>query len=574
MMEEEDDFDLPATPDMDDVDKSFASSDGPTLMVAGVASQNGMSKSNGTDDEPEGKCVDTVQADPSTKDIKSEEVTKEDIMKDSQKMEPENLGLSGRTDDKAPLSEPWQSSGKDDDDKRKGLFGDIQHETDSFGLVGSSENKDSLPTASGLFGNSGDTKDLFNANGVSDSFGIVGKTDNEFMRTEQKVTNQSTLESSFGNLSIGETTVGSNLGMQQSPMMPPAVDAGSMGFATSAVNGQTEHTAQIQGVFSSQSPTTCSNFPTISSNINPVGNVTYQQQNLRSINKTQDTTSQPSQQSQMPLFYNPQQFQQQQQNVLQTPHNFNQPNIQQSPIQTTYAQFPISTEAENMMPTPNTADVGNSYMYTSPIASVIPGYDTTRDQPPQLPQPANHHHGIQNNAARDLPPQIPQQSNGLPGIHKNEAQNLPPQIPQPYLPGMQNPQQNTKQASGLFVPDLYGGTNVSKPSQINIFTPDAPTLNIETQTYNPGSMAQLNYNAPNPYQSTQQQNNLYGVVNMEQVPLSNQPDFYHNSDDPGFWQWVKNQDWGEEAQRIGKQILQKTKVRILKLVHISCYFLW
>ena len=566
MMEEEDDFDLPATPDMDDVDKSFAPSDGPTLMVAGVSSQNVVNKSQVTDDKPEGKCVNTDQADPSIKDVESEEVTKEDTMKDSQKKEPENLGLSGRTDDKAPLSELCQTSGKDDDNKRKELFGDVKQETDSFGLVGSNENKGSLPTASGLFGNSDDTKDLFSANGVSDSFGIVGKTENEFMRTEQKVANQSTLESSFGNLSIGETAVGSNLEIQQSPMMPPTTGAGSMGFATSVVNGQTEQ------VFSRQSPTTNSSFPTISANINPVGNVPYQQQNFHSTSKAQNTTSQPSQQSQMPLFYNPHQFAQQQ-SVLQTPTTFNQPNIQQSPIQTTYAQFPISTDAENMMPTPNTADVGNSYMYTSPIASVIPGYDTTRDQPPQLPQPANHHHGIQNNAAQVLPPQIQQQSNGLPGLQKNEAQNLPQPIPQPYLPGMQNPQQNTKQASGLFVPDLYGGTNGSKPSQINLFTPDVPTLNIETQTYNPGSMAQLNYNASNPYQSTQQQNNLYGVANMEQVPLSNQPDFYHNSDDPGFWQWVKNQDWGEEAQRIGKQILQKTKVRILQLVPISCYFL-
>lgn len=576
MMEEEDDFDLPATPDMDDVDKTFPANDGPTLMVAGASSQNAVNKSKVTDDKPEKEGVNTVQADPATKDVKSEAITRQEIMKDTQKSEPENLGLSKQTDEKASLSEPSQSPGKDTDDKRKELFGDTQ-ETDSFGMVDSGKHKDSLPTASGLFGNSGDTKDLFGSNGVSDSFGIVAKTESEFMRTEQNVTNQSTFDSAFGNLSIGETTVGSNLGIQQAPCMPPAA-ANSIIFTKSVVNGHNEGTqpAQSQGVFSIQSPAANSIFPPVSTNISPIANAPYQQQTLPSTNVTQSSMSPLSQQSQMPLFYNPQQFQQQQQSILPTQNNVNQPNTQQSPAQTTYAQFPITTYAENMLPTPNTADVGNSYMYTSPIASVIPGYDTTKNQPAQLSQPANHLQGMQNNAAQNQPPQLPHPSNYLAGMQNNEAQNIPPQIPQPsnHFPGMQNSQQNTKQTSGLFVPDLYGGTSVSKPSQVNIFTPDAPTLNIETQTYNPGSMTQMNYNTPNPYQNAQQQNNPYGITNMEQIPLSNQPDFYHNADDPGFWQWVKSQDWGEEAQRIGKQILQKTKVRILKFVHISCYFLY
>ena len=506
-MQEEDCLDLTPTAEtmaganvaFDGVDNS-----GPTLLLAASTSELDSSRSS--------------------EESKTELATKEEFeivnkpSKSAEDMVTSNGGVNNdlvdRSVDEGKIETTVGSKDQNDDSNRvKELFGSPS-DGESFGAFETKSG--TLSTASALFGNvgSGGSSDLFGREERADSFSKLINT--EVDTSSSKAENQkkeerhslNSLDNSFQGLEVNEqnklssfpsTLVSSRPNSVQTENKSSMPNSGQFYQQNNFAGSPQVNQVTQSGVFKPSmpdrqaSPLGGSTQPTI-----PIG-CSAQQAGVG--------LTYAASQNQIPLFYNPQSQQQQ------------QVNANQSMPSTAYD----SQEAPHFQ---NGANVGNSYMYTSPISSIMPSYEPSQGS--QLLQ-----------------------KQGSTRLHQSHV-----------------PKQTAMQAGELFVPDLYGHSPAQPTGQVNIFTPSSKMTfesqmqqNLPQMDYGAQNMSQASYTPENQYPSNIAPPS-YNIQNYEQ--FANQANFYPgDSQDPGFWEWVKNQDWSEGAQKLGKQILQKTKVRIV-----------
>lgn len=516
-MEEEDCLDLPPTPEkMTDVDISLVGeeSNGPTLLVAASVSQIFDSCKSVEEDQAN---LTTNENDPEAEKTKDDT----DEMVDSKNNPDKNESDSSDVVGSAKLVPQGG-----DNNRAKQLFGDA-NDGDSFGNINPKAND--LPTAATLFGSASETNsDFFIRKESADSFSKQMNTtkNGEYQEGHAKNGANSTnsLGDSFQNLGIGDnrngnlcqssfmtSTSGSSPLQSRRDVQPFSPFNQQDSFLGSSQASPQGDQSQFQTPYPQPSTTANSALPSI-----PMGSFPQEPGRAQVY---------PVSQNQVPMLYNPQI----QQNSMQGIRNAQEPvafSAMSSP-QKPYHAYP---QALNSYPsvvngspdTPNTlnsANVGNSYMYTSPIASVIPGYDASQGN------------------------QMAQKPTGT-RLHQSHV-----------------PKQPVRPTGELFVPDLYGNSSTQPSNQVNIFTPEAK-MNFESQGMQQRDLGASNVGQGNYIAPDQSQNEHFPPYNLPNMELyAAQSNFYpRDSQDPGFWDWVKNQDWSEGAQKIGKQILQKTKV--------------
>ncbi|XP_065059855.1 protein PRRC1-like isoform X2 [Rhopilema esculentum] len=499
MMEEEDGFDLPPTPEgMADVDVSL-STDGsrPTLLLAGTTKPADFTEQKNDSADIVGVEKEVIS---NKIELESEKMTKENVNAEKDCLDGNGKGLDGNQE---------SASGPN---TIKELFGES---AESDGFLSSNSKQNSLPTASALFSSTGDSHDLFANDKKSDPFPVAPSKVPNF--EEQRKDDGSNAMGLLGE-SLQDLTVKDNNSIPDFPGgSVPGIPAMShfTNQGTASKNGQA---AVLTGSFpnTQSAPAIYSPPGNTTSNSTPLPGQTHMPGFQNPDHKIPGTFNQ----GQTPMLYNPQNF---------APQNQNYPSPNQNdPIMNRPENVDMSQNRATIATCQNIANVGNSYMYTAPIASVIPQYE----------QPQRNGQSVQQPPAR---------------LYQS---HVPKQVARP--------------AGELFVPDLYGSPSSTQPSQVNIFTPDAvPTYNISASNTPQTNFSQQDatpntYNMQNSYGAYQGANqsdiNSYDYGSIQPLSYSNQQAMtYSNAHDPGFWEWVKNQPWGEEAQRLGKQILQKTK---------------
>ena len=484
MMQEEDCLDLSPSPDnMAGVDVSFGDVDssGPTLLLAASAAKLETSESS------DGGIKGLVAKTKDVGVIKNALGDTDEVSSSS--VENENEVAGGESKLKEEATENGKTE-NDDSSRVRQLFGGPS-DGESFGASVAKSN--ALSTASVLFANGDNSggSELFGRNERADSFSkLVSTKASEFVKREENrmrsgESDGNSLNDSFQALGITNHTA------MPPPMLSPQVPAHpNSNMAESSQSNQASqsliHQPQVSamqtplGGHSSESSMTAGSFTQSAG-----GNQLY-----------------PGIQSQVPMYPSP-----------------NNQQLQQDKMSVPFYNSQDPTKFQNG------ANVGNSYMYTAPITSVLPGYEPSQSD------------------------QLPQKQVGT-RLHQSHV-----------------PKQTVMSAGELFVPDLYGHSTSQPSNQVNIFTP-SPDMHFGAQNM-PQNVPEMQYGAQNmPPSNNFVQNQYtspamppYSIQDYEQY--SNQPNFYPgDSQDPGFWEWVKNQDWSEGAQKLGKQLLQKTKVSI------------
>ena len=498
MMQEEDCLDFSPSPDdMAGVDVSFGDVDcnGPTLLMA-VSAPNF--------DAPESSARKEVIDKTDIEVVQNASLFIDQNINDSSKAKESEADCSDTLlTYEASVGNKIE---KDDSCRVKELFGQID-DGESFGAI--EKQSPALSTASVLFAN-GDTSensDLFPRDDRADSFSkLMSSNVNEDLnrpesqrQIEQNALNINSVNDSFQSLGIGTVkTVNSPSPTvsQQSPGYPHLKMTES-----SQVNLGTQSSINTSPISSMPMPLGVNNLDSFQTSLGPSKHVGQ-------------THAYPGSQNQIPMYYNPANQQQKQElDNTTTEHH----------------------SSQDMFKPQNGANVGNSYMYTAPIASILPSYEPSQGN------------------------QMPQKQTGT-RLHQSHV-----------------PKQAAMPAGELFVPDLYGHSTAQPSSQVNIFTP-SPEMAFEQSNF-PQSAPQMGYEAQNmpisnydPHQNqyTAPTASPYNIQDFQQY--ANEPNFYPGgSQDPGFWEWVKNQDWSEGAQKLGKQLLQKTKVR-MHLVSLGYIF--
>lgn len=485
MMQEEESLDLPPTPEeISKEDVSFGgleNNGGPTLLLAAsVATDIDPSKAVQGGRSDQGQEIGDIEPAKMTTTGDDKEKTADSYQTELDNQVAEKPVLEGQSNARAKL------------------FGESHEKEDSFGEI-LSKKPDALPTAATLFGNSDDASSgLFGREQTADSFTQLinqGKiTKDEEKQRKDESGSVTSLGDSFQGLEIAASSTSS--------FQPPLYS-----HPTRSIGEENKLSEQNSSLY-------CQSSSSLDSLQMNQQNIQYQQHapftqtvpvpnnSMASVvEHNEDSKGIPVTQSHVPMFFNPQSQQ------------FSGLNSNQVPN----AAYPqMATVSQDSVQLQNSANGGNSYMYTAPIASVIPTYDTKQNVP--LAQ---------------------KQSNTR--LHQSHV-----------------PKQTASAPEALFVPDLYGNSIAQPSNQVNIFTPTAK-VNSELQ-----NVPHMGISSTNQVRYPQQQyprDNFpqYNVESMQQYAA--QSNLYPvDLQDPGFWEWVKNQDWSEGAQKLGKQILQKTKV--------------
>ena len=501
MMQEEDCLDLSPTPDsMAGVDVSFGDveTSGPTLLMAAPSSYLN------TPECSEDRKEELLRGKKEGIDILGDASEAVSGKSNGCSNGNEVIGAETKLMEGAKANEIENS----DSSRVKELFGSPS-DGETFG---SFDTKPVAPsTASVLFGNGGDSSNssLFDMDKASGSFSnSISTTVSESSKcTEDKTQveqhNLNSLANSFQGLGIENQKI----------VSPPLISSQSAAYL------QNNITEPAQAYQSTENPVYK---PPITSMQAPLGTVSLDPSMSvgSSVQHSLESQLTHAPQNQIPMYnvMNNQQLQQQQQT-----HNFDS------------ASVPFFNPQDSLK-FQNGANVGNSYMYTSPISSVIPGYEPSQGS------------------------ELPQKQTGT-RLHQSHV-----------------PKQAAMPAGELFVPDLYGHSTAQPSNQINIFTP-SPDMNTQAQNV-PNSVPQMEYGTQNiPPQTNYITQNQYTAATMSPFNVQNYPQYEHQADfypgnaqDPGFWEWVKNQDWSEGAQKLGKQLLQKTKVRIVIVISLFYMF--
>ena len=493
MMQEEDCLDLSPTPDsMAGVDVSFGEVEtvGPTLLMAAPSSY--FSTPECSEDRKQEILSSTREG------LEVLGGTSEAVGEKSNGCSNGNEVVGAKTTlmEEAKADELENS----DSSRVKELFGSPS-DGEAFG---SFDAKPVAPsTASVLFGNGGDSNNssLFDMNKASDSFThsistTVGESSKAEDKTQVEQRNFNSLTNSFQGLGIEN----------QKTVSPPLISSQSVPYLQSNITELADPYQSTENqVFQ----------PPITSIQAPLGTISLDPSMSVGSSAQHSVESQLSHapQNQIPMYnvMNNQQLQQQQ------TQNFDSTNMP-------------SYNPQDSLKFQNGANVGNSYMYTSPISSVIPGYEPSQGS------------------------EMHQKQTGT-RLHQSHV-----------------PKQAAMPTGELFVPDLYGHSTAQPSNQINIFTP-TPDMNAQAQNV-PNSAPQMEYGTQNvPPQSNYITQNQYTAATMVPYNTLDYPQYEHQANfypgdaqDPGFWEWVKNQHWGEGAQKLGKQLLQKTKVRMVIMI--------
>ena len=118
------------------------------------------------------------------------------------------------------------------------------------------------------------------------------------------------------------------------------------------------------------------------------------------------------------------------------------------------------------------------------------------------------------------------------------------------------------QSDQPFIPSMYNYGSGGSYENANLFIPANPSNTEQNKTYMPpynNNNTHTSVMPAEPYQSTTNGNvTNYLQTNSWEVVGGNGEKL--DQDEPSIWDWMKNTDWAEGAQKLGKQLLEKTKV--------------